>query len=250
MHGFFKKRIWVWVLLFIVAGGISTVFFVARYNRWAYDMLNDNPPVKSLTHAKKILDQYPTVRFLDLPAEIKQPFYITKYNLQNNISSSKFYLIPRKDLFKKIFLDIRINELVTKEQQIQGVWYFQKKQAYLCIDEKLIASLFLLQEKLVQINCDPNALIINSGYRSPNHNQSVGGAPISQHLFGKAIDLKIGDINQDGSVNQEDKQIVYKILNTDIIANKGGLGFYPNTQILHMDVRGEHARWNYYNRKK
>jgi uncharacterized protein YcbK (DUF882 family) len=69
-------------------------------------------------------------------------------------------------------------------------------------------------------------------------------------LFGKAIDLKIGDINQDGSVNQEDKQIVYKILNTDIIANKGGLGFYPNTQILHMDVRGEHARWNYYNRKK
>ena len=104
MNDFVKKRIWVWVLLFIVAGGISTVFFVARYNRWAYDMLNDNPPVQSLTHAKKILDQYPTVRFLDLPAEIKQPFYITKYNLQNNISSSKFYLIPRKDLFKKIFL--------------------------------------------------------------------------------------------------------------------------------------------------
>jgi len=62
--------------------------------------------------------------------------------------------------------------------------------------------------------------------------------------------LKIGDINQDGTVNQEDKQIVYKILNTDIIANKGGLGFYPTTQIVHMDVRGINARWNNYKRKK
>ncbi len=250
MNNFVKKRIWVWILLFIVAGVISTVFFVTRYNSWTFDMLNDNPPVKSLTHAKSILDQYPAVSFLDLPAEIKQPFYNTKYDLQQKIANSKFYLIPRKDLFKKIFLDIRINNLVTKEQQIQGVWYFQKKLAYLCIDEKLIASLFLLQEKLVQINCDPNALIINSGYRSPNHNKSAGGAPMSQHLFGKAIDLKIGDINQDGTVNQEDKQIVYKILNTDIIANKGGLGFYPTTQIVHMDVRGINARWNNYKRKK
>ena len=250
MNNFVKKRIWVWILLFIVVGFISTVFFVARYNSWTYDLLNNNPSVKSLTLAKEILAQYPTVKFMDLPAEIKQPFYNTKYNLQNNISSSKFYLIPRKDLFKKIVLDIRFNELVTKEQQIQGIWYFQKKQAYLCIDEKLIASLFLLQEKLVQINCDPNALIINSGYRSPYHNKSAGGAPMSQHLFGKAIDLKIGDINRDRSVNQEDKNIVYKILNTDIIANKGGLGFYPGTMVLHMDVRGEHARWDNYKQKK
>ena len=115
MNNFVKKRIWVWILLFIVVGVISTVFFVARYNSWTYDLLNNNPSVKSLTLAKEILAQYPTVKFMDLPAEIKQPFYNTKYNLQNNISSSKFYLIPRKDLLKKIVLDIRFNELVTKE---------------------------------------------------------------------------------------------------------------------------------------
>jgi uncharacterized protein YcbK (DUF882 family) len=91
-------------------------------------------------------------------------------------------------------------------------------------------------------------VIINSGYRSPNHNKLAGGAPLSQHLFGKAIDLKIGDINRDGSINQEDKNIAYKILQLDVIANRGGLGFYPNTQILHMDVRGEYARWNNYKR--
>ena len=151
---------------------------------------------------------------------------------------------------KKLFFNNRINNFVSKEQQIQDFWFFQEGQAYVCIDEKLIASLFLLQKKLVQIDCDPGALIINSGYRSPNHNKLAGGAPLSQHLFGKAIDLKIGDINRDGSINQEDKNIAYKILQLDVIANRGGLGFYPNTQILHMDVRGEHARWNNYKRKK
>ena len=250
MKGFLKMRIWFWLLLLMVIGVVSSLFFVAKYSIWTYDMLNDNEPVKTLTLARELLQQYPTVSFLELPAHIKQPYYETKYNLQKNILNSRFYLIPRKDLLKKLFFNNRINNFVSKEQQIQDFWFFQEGQAYVCIDEKLIASLFLLQKKLVQINCDPNALIINSGYRSPNHNQSVGGAPMSQHLFGKAIDLKIGDINQDGRVNQEDKQIVYKILNTDIIANKGGLGFYPNTQILHMDVRGKHARWNYYNRKK
>ena len=250
MKSYLNKRIWIWLILFVVIGGSSALLFGIRYDIWIYDILNNNPPVKSSANAKTILNQYPTVRFSDLPAQIKQPFYDKKYNLQKNISNSKFYLIPRKDFLKKIFLDNRINDLVTNEQKIQGLWYFQKGQAYLCIDDKLIECLFLLQERLLKINCEPGALIINSGYRSPTHNEEVKGAPMSQHLFGKAIDLKIGDINKDGSINQDDKQIVYKILNLDVIANKGGLGFYPTTQILHMDVRGVNARWDYYKRKK
>jgi uncharacterized protein YcbK (DUF882 family) len=247
---FFKIRIWFLLLLLMLIGVVSSLFFVTKYSIWTYDMLNDNKPVKTLTVAKKILEQYPTVSFLELPAHIKQPFYETKYNLQKGILNSRFYLIPRKDLLKKLFFNNRINNFVSKEQQIQGLWYFQKGEAYVCIDEKLFESLFLLQEKLTKVNCDPGALIINSGYRSPHHNKVAGGAPLSQHLFGKAIDLKIGDINRDRSVNQEDKKIVYKILQLDVIANKGGLGFYPNTQILHMDVRGVPARWDYYKRKK
>jgi hypothetical protein len=72
MHGVFKKRIWIWLLVFVIMGCLFSLFFLARYNRWTYDLLNDNPSVKSLTLAKEILDQYPTVKFMDLPAEIKK----------------------------------------------------------------------------------------------------------------------------------------------------------------------------------
>lgn len=34
-------------------------------------------------------------------------------------------------------------------------------------------------------------LIINSGYRSPEYNKKVGGAPKSQHVLGKAFDIKL-----------------------------------------------------------
>ena len=151
MKGFLKMRIWCWLLLLMVIGVVSSLFFVAKYSIWTYDMLNDNKPVKTLTLARELLQQYPTVIFLELPAHIKQPYYETKYNLQKNILNSRFYLIPRKDLLKKLFFNNRINNFVSKEQQIQDFWFFQEGQAYVCIDEKLIASLFLLQKKLVQI---------------------------------------------------------------------------------------------------
>lgn len=33
---------------------------------------------------------------------------------------------------------------------------------------------------------------INSGYRSPEHNKAVGGAPTSQHVKGEAADIDAG----------------------------------------------------------
>jgi uncharacterized protein YcbK (DUF882 family) len=34
-------------------------------------------------------------------------------------------------------------------------------------------------------------LIINSAYRSPEHNKAIGGSPKSQHVLGKAFDIRI-----------------------------------------------------------
>ena len=77
---------------------------------------------------------------------------------------------------------------------------------------------------------------INSGYRSPKHNASIGGVSNSQHLLGKAVDLSVKGLSS---------RMLYAAIE-DLINNghilQGGLGLY-NT-FVHYDIRGNRVRWN------
>ena len=81
---------------------------------------------------------------------------------------------------------------------------------------------------------------VNSAYRSPEHNESVGGVPKSQHILGKAADIAIKGMPT---------EILYQNIE-DAISNgemlQGGLGLYDT--FVHYDIRGTKARWDY--RKK
>jgi len=81
---------------------------------------------------------------------------------------------------------------------------------------------------------------VNSAYRSPEHNASVGGVKTSQHILGKAADIAIKGMPTD---------ILYQYIE-DAISNgemlQGGLGLYDT--FVHYDIRGTKARWDY--RKK
>tara|TARA_R110000803_G_scaffold206969_1_gene274588 strand:+ start:2256 stop:2636 length:381 start_codon:yes stop_codon:yes gene_type:complete len=77
---------------------------------------------------------------------------------------------------------------------------------------------------------------INSGYRSPAHNKSIGGVKNSQHVKGKASDIVIKGL----STSQ-----VYRIIEQLIEDGKiiqGGLGLYKG--FVHYDIRGKKARWD------
>ena len=77
-----------------------------------------------------------------------------------------------------------------------------------------------------------------------------GAASKSKHKQGEAIDLIIFDVNNDGKSDAQDVNLVYKILDTKIIGNKGGIGTYKNEngffnrQMIHFDCRGSKARWH------
>ena len=84
-----------------------------------------------------------------------------------------------------------------------------------------------------------------SGYRCPEYNAKVGGAKRSQHLLGRAADIRCPDLSDGG---------LYEILETIEVDPlwfymfmRGGIGVYPRQQFIHLDVRGEHggrtARW-------
>ncbi len=90
-----------------------------------------------------------------------------------------------------------------------------------------------------------DSLKIMDGYRYPTFNDDTGGAGFSQHLYGKAIDIEIGDINNDHVIDEKtDKKIVIELLDKKVIKKSGGIGLYPGTQIVHFDTRGKYARWN------
>jgi len=60
----------------------------------------------------------------------------------------------------------------------------------------------------------------------------------------------VGDVNSDGKKNAQDVDIVYNILNDQIIKDKGGIGTYKNERgflnrrMVHFDCRGYRARWH------
>ena len=76
---------------------------------------------------------------------------------------------------------------------------------------------------------------INSGYRSPEHNKSIGGAKNSQHVKGRAADIVITGVTPKQLAAELEKLIAAKKI------KQGGIGIYPN--FLHYDIRGTKARW-------
>lgn len=79
-------------------------------------------------------------------------------------------------------------------------------------------------------------IIVNSGYRSPEHNKAVGGVSNSQHVKGTAADIRPEDLK-----DLPELQKICEEMNPH-----GGVGYYDT--FCHVDVRGEKARWD--NRSK
>ena len=79
-----------------------------------------------------------------------------------------------------------------------------------------------------------------SGYRSPAYNDRVGGVTRSQHMEGRAADIKA-----DGVSPRIVHALVLRLYADGKLPHLGGLGEYPG--FTHIDVRpregGVLARW-------
>ena len=86
------------------------------------------------------------------------------------------------------------------------------------------------------------SITVNSAYRCPKHNESIGGASRSQHVLGKASDIVVKGYTPD-----EVFLIVQNLRRNPML--KGvifqGLGRY-NT-FTHLDIRNNYTVWD--NRK-
>lgn len=96
---------------------------------------------------------------------------------------------------------------------------------YTLIDTDLVDSLDVLADKFGSIE-------ITSGFRCSVHNNEVGGKPGSQHLQGKAVDIK--------TIFASLNELYFTAVKIENFLN-GGVGVYNN--FIHLDVRGYKARW-------
>lgn len=76
------------------------------------------------------------------------------------------------------------------------------------------------------------SITITSAYRTPTKNKAVGGETYSQHLYGKAADIKVTGVTP---------KKVAAYANT-ILPKSGGIGTYKT--FTHIDCRTTKARWN------
>ena len=114
-----------------------------------------------------------------------------------------------------------------------------------------MAEFFTRGEFACKCGCDPSPVVdyellevltdvrrvfgpvsINSGVRCVTHNKAVGGSSHSQHLLGRAADIRVS------GVSPEEVQTYLKAT----YPNSLGIGSYGT--FTHVDSRPAKARWN------
>ncbi|NBD18461.1 MAG: DUF882 domain-containing protein [Cyanobacteria bacterium] len=97
-------------------------------------------------------------------------------------------------------------------------------------------NIFTLAQKLDQIReAWGSPILVTSWYRPPAINRAVGGATNSQHLYGKAVDIK---------PSQGNLYDFQHWLDTVAWANHA-LGYGAPRGFVHLDLRPGRIRWNY-----
>lgn len=123
-------------------------------------------------------------------------------------------------------------ETITPNYYLTDHFLFEEFVCPCCHRVKLIPGFWrhvALLEQLRQMLDMP--IIITSGYRCPEHNRAINGAPLSWHMQ-FATDAK------PETQNDETLQKMYDIAED---LGFGGIGRYSDR--LHLDLRPEPARW-------
>ena len=81
-------------------------------------------------------------------------------------------------------------------------------------------------------------VVITSGYRTAAHNKSMGGAAYSQHLYGRAADIRVQGIPVEQLAAYAET----------CLPGTGGIGRYPPRAgravgWVHVDTRPAKSRW-------
>jgi len=132
---------------------------------------------------------------------------------------------------------------------------------FVVLRPELLTKLEVIVDALADRGYPVRSLHVMSGYRTPYYNRRIGNVRYSRHQWGGAADIfvderprdgRMDDLNDDGRSDVRDARILYQVvdsLDQDFRTEQllGGLGLYRANRVrgpfVHVDVRGEIARW-------
>lgn len=140
-----------------------------------------------------------------------------------------------------MLLKRNVKELLTKEITIKiNIMTENFKQSeFVCkcgkckdIPEHLKDNIWYLSNELEKIRTAlGKPIIINSGIRCVSHNKKIGGVKNSQHILGKAVDIRVKNMKAKDLYN------FIKRLNSMKLVYIGYMQLYEKEGFVHYDIR-------------
>ncbi|MBL8996978.1 MAG: DUF882 domain-containing protein [Gemmatimonadetes bacterium] len=182
------------------------------------------------------------------PAEVRKP------RSEAYRAPAGFIQVHEADQSIPVSDHFTLGQFLTKDQR--AVW-----PKFLVLDERLVDKLELIVSELRLMGHRAQGLTVLSGFRTPQYNargKSAGLASDSRHQYGDAADVfvdadgdgRMDDLNFDGRIDINDALAFARIV--DRVEAKypelvGGVGLYRvvpgHGPFVHVDARGERARW-------
>ncbi len=216
-----------------------------QFLEFKYDLQNENLEVTSKSTIDKILSELEKKNFKSLDPDYLEYTKSDNTKYKNLIQDLDYYKIQQADLNKKVVGHFRLKAFICKDEYYKEC-ILSNKNIHSILNPKIFHKTLELMNELEKLGYDKYGFSIVNGHRHPSYNERIGGAKLSRHIKGEAVDIVVNDINKDGYSDKSDKDIILDILEHKVIKNQGGIGLYPGTGNVHYDVRGKRARWNSY----
>ena len=208
------------------------------------EISKEYPQVNSKEQIDAVLSSFTPVDYDSIDDWYIELSGYTNY-YRNTIRTKKILKIYKKDIEKNLVSDIPISNFLSKGDDYKLLINNLIPYTYLIIDKRILYKTLDLQQSLEKKGYKPKAFFLRDGHRNPSWNEKRGGAKNSRHIYGEAVDIIVGDIDGNGKMEKKDKEIIIQILEEEIIKNEGGIGKYPESKVVHYDIRGYRSRWDY-----
>ena len=204
------------------------------------------PEITTYAQIDSVYNSFQKISFSELPERYREVTGLDN-SYGKSYASREFLIIRRNELDRNLVADVSVSAFLPEYNPLcPPSFSCGRNTFFLLVNKKLLYRILDLKKALEKNGYNKNGFRVRESFRPPVLNEAVGGARGSQHMYGNAADLIVRDVDNDGKVDNSDKQILLGLLEK-IIGNSGGIGRYPGTTSIHIDVRGFRARWDFQN---